>query len=243
MKIRLLAATASLGLALAGNASAAVTVLGTEAWNLSGPLLYGQTMIQDFDAPLAAGFVYVGDNTMAGNPNTYVRSGGLLSGESAPPPVLAPGADPNNLEPGDIVYESTEYQTVKPGGLASIATIGPNIFKTFSFYMGSPDTYNHVSFRLYSGNTLLQTLSGDDIWDGGANEDNGDQTWGQRIYYSFGATDQVTKIEFTSTGVAFEFDGLAGATAAIPEPGSWALMIMGFGAAGAILRRRKAALA
>ena len=30
---------------------------------------------------------------------------------------------------------------------------------------------------------------------------------------------------------------------AIPEPGAWALMILGFGGAGAILRRRRAALA
>lgn len=33
------------------------------------------------------------------------------------------------------------------------------------------------------------------------------------------------------------------AIAAIPEPGAWALMIMGFGAAGAMIRRRKAVFA
>ena len=32
-------------------------------------------------------------------------------------------------------------------------------------------------------------------------------------------------------------------TAAVPEPAAWALMIVGFGAAGAVVRRRKAALA
>ena len=31
--------------------------------------------------------------------------------------------------------------------------------------------------------------------------------------------------------------------AAVPEPGAWALMIMGFGAMGATLRRRKSAVA
>lgn len=34
-----------------------------------------------------------------------------------------------------------------------------------------------------------------------------------------------------------------GQMAAVPEPASWALMIMGFGAAGALLRRRRAAFA
>jgi hypothetical protein len=33
------------------------------------------------------------------------------------------------------------------------------------------------------------------------------------------------------------------ATAVVPEPGSWALMILGFGGAGAVLRRRRGALA
>ncbi|MGZ3375793.1 MAG: PEPxxWA-CTERM sorting domain-containing protein, partial [Phenylobacterium sp.] len=34
------------------------------------------------------------------------------------------------------------------------------------------------------------------------------------------------------------FDNLAG-TLAVPEPASWALMIMGFGAAGAMLRSKR----
>jgi hypothetical protein len=50
----------------------------------------------------------------------------------------------------------------------------------------------------------------------------------------------------TKTGLAyweafgqFKMDGVA----AIPEPATWGLMIMGFGAAGAMLRRRKLAIA
>jgi hypothetical protein len=244
MKLRTLAAaSAALGLmAVATTASAAVSILGTQAWNLDGPLLYGQSIIQDYDNPLAAGFTYVGDNPYTTIEDTYVRSGGLLSGESAPPPVLKLGADPNNLQPGDIVYETTEYQTVENGGYASIEALNNLYFATFSLYMGSPDTYNHVSFRLYNGNTLLQTLSGDDIWNGGENEDNGDQQWGRRIYYDMGDS-KVTKIEFQSTGNSFEFDGLAATTATIPEPSTWTMMILGFGAAGAMVRARRRAIA
>lgn len=238
MKIRTLAAaSAALGLmAMASAASAAVTVTDVQSWNLNGPLLYGQSYIQDFDAPLASGFAYVGDNPYSVGATAYVRSGpSTLSGESAPPPV----SSDNGV---NIGRDPTEYQTVESGGYASISTLNNTYFKTFSFYMGSPDTFNHVSFRVFSNNTLLTTLTGEDIWDGmDPNEDNGDQEWGNRIYYNFGS-DMVTRIEFTSTGQSFEFDGLA-ATVAVPEPGTWALMIMGFGGAGAMLRRRKAALA
>jgi hypothetical protein len=45
---------------------------------------------------------------------------------------------------------------------------------------------------------------------------------------------------FNATGFSATFSG---ATGAIPEPGTWALMILGFGGAGAMLRRRRAAFA
>jgi hypothetical protein len=48
----------------------------------------------------------------------------------------------------------------------------------------------------------------------------------------------VNRVVFTSTQNSFEFDNIA--VAAIPEPGTWALMISGFGLMGAALRRRRA---
>jgi hypothetical protein len=49
----------------------------------------------------------------------------------------------------------------------------------------------------------------------------------------------VSSIGFTSGQNAFEFDSLAGSLGGVPEPASWALMIAGFGAAAAMLRRRR----
>jgi hypothetical protein len=43
--------------------------------------------------------------------------------------------------------------------------------------------------------------------------------------------------DFSVTTVSGTFSG------AIPEPATWALMILGFGGAGAMLRRRKAVFA
>ncbi|PZQ45975.1 MAG: hypothetical protein DI570_27240, partial [Phenylobacterium zucineum] len=119
-KTLLAAAVGAATLLGAGAASAGVNVLGVENWNLDGALQYGQSYIQNYDDPLAAGFAYVGDNAYGPAATAYVRSGGHLPGETAPPPVLKAGADPLNPAPSDILYESTEYQTVENGGLASI---------------------------------------------------------------------------------------------------------------------------
>jgi uncharacterized protein (TIGR03118 family) len=50
------------------------------------------------------------------------------------------------------------------------------------------------------------------------------------------------KVYFT-TGIVEESEGLFGSIAAVPEPGTWMLMIAGAGLAGAMLRRRRAASA
>jgi hypothetical protein len=57
----------------------------------------------------------------------------------------------------------------------------------------------------------------------------------------------LSRVEFNSNGNP-QFEGvgqirISGLTAPIPEPATWALMLAGFGGAGAMLRRRRAALA
>ena len=177
------------------------------------PLPAGQVMIEDFDGPIAAGF------TFTQNHGAYVRSGadGVASGVSAPPP-------------GDL----TNYETVEGGGMATLTTTG--LLTSFSFYLGSPDTFNTVKF--YGLDGYEATLSGQNIL-GPAGVDNGDQGFGRRVSYDFGAN-RVNKIEFISAGNSFEFDSLAGTLqAGVPEPTTWGLMIMGFGGIGAMIRRRR----
>lgn len=45
-----------------------------------------------------------------------------------------------------------------------------------------------------------------------------------------------------STGGAGAFSGTLAFAQAVPEPGTWAMMLLGFGAIGAFMRRRKPAL-
>lgn len=222
MKIRTLAAaSAAFGiLAAASAANAAITVSHIEEGNLFGPIDGGQgVMIYDFDAIADPNVTYVGN----------VLQGPQTGSTSASPPYG-----------GSVTGDNTKYASVQESTTGTFSTLPGFYLSTFSFYLGSPDSYNTLTFNLLGGGS--QTFSGEDIW-GGSPAGTGDRTLGYRVYYDFGGA-KVTSITFgTGDTNAFEFDGIAGNVAMVPEPGTWALMIMGFGGAGAMIRRRKAALA
>ena len=150
--------------------------------------------------------------TTTGTVNTYSGADGLLSGISAPPP-------------GDL----NNYVAVLGGGALTLST--PAI-KLLSVYMGSPDQYNSIRFN-YSDNTF-DILDGNQM-SGGAF--GGDQSIGRRMTYTFGGK-TVTSVVFASSQNSFEFDNIA-TVSAVPEPATWAMLITGFGLAGATLRQRR----
>jgi hypothetical protein len=230
------------------NATTGNTALGHGVVN--GALLAdGMTMIDNFgdnsgpQTPLA-GFTFTPQVfAPGGGVPGYIRSGAdtpqLLDGESAPPPIYS----------GVNNYENGNYYTVSSdcgGGVTGCAhtatlTVDSGYLSNFSFYLGSPDMFNTIAFFTSTGQ-LGPTLVGNAIWDCTACAAGGDQSFGARATYDFGDA-RVTKIVFGSSGNSFEFDNLAGTLVAVPEPTSWALMIMGFGMAGAVLRRRRSQVA
>ncbi len=216
----LAAASAAFGLlASASAANAAITISGIEEGNLFGPLAAGQgQIIYDFDSIADPNVAYVGD----------VLQGPQTGSTSASPPFG-----------GSQTGDETKYASVQGGGMGTFSTLPGFYLSTFSFYLGSPDVFNTLTFKMLDGTS--KTFNGKYIW-GGSPPGDGNRNNGYRVYYDFGGA-KVTSVVFTSTRDAFEFDGIGGNVAAIPEPGTWALMIMGFGGAGAMLRRRKAALA
>ena len=170
-----------------------------------------------YDAPLAAGehLVVTFDNAPAagfGISGGHVRNGSG-SGYAAP------------------YGDSTAYLAVNNGQSATLTT---PLLKSFSMYIGSVDTYNHITFK--GPNGYEETISGSDL----VAQANGDQSssgTNRRFYFDFG-NQRVNQVVFSATGDAFEFDNIA--AGAVPEPATWAMLIAGFGMVGAAMRRRKA---
>ena len=128
-------------------------------------------------------------------------------------------------------------------------------------YTSNPNTYT-LTFDLAGLNPLTAALSGffaaDNYGSVYLNNNLLAAQPAQTIYEnfqkltSFSATaaqfvsgSNVLKFVVTDTGPpsALIVSGLSGMAMAVPEPASWALMIVGFGLAGAALRRRRAAVA
>ena len=235
MKLRTLAASAAaLGLmSVATAANAVVVVLPNVENELFSAA--GQDILWDFDSIANSNTLFTGnEKTVIENPIST----------SAPPPLsLAMGGVSVCCQGGVNYYaDPTDYGSVQANGSSTFETLNGYYLTSFSFYMGSPDTYNHLTFHFVGGGS--QAFNGHEIWGGAASNQapNGDRTKGFRVYYDFGGA-KVNKLTFsTENRNAFEFDGLAGSLA-VPEPACWALMIGVFGLAGAMLRRRRTAIA
>ena len=125
--------------------------------------------------------------------------------------------------------DTTPYFSVGPS-TSSPASLTLSGINQLSFYWGSIDTYNTITFE-----GLGQTFSGAAF--GGTDSSN---RISREITFSFTPAEAaaLTGITLRSNTNAFELDNLIFGSAA-PEPATWAMMILGFGIAGYTLRLRK----
>jgi hypothetical protein len=212
MPLRSLLLGAAAAAAFAAPASAAITV-SVVGFGDPNLLPAGQVLVADFNNP--------------GTPDATLLAGYDLDllGATVGVDEGTPGYS------GTLPNDPTNYLTV-PSGTQAILTslIGMN---AFSLYMGSPDTYNSIRFI---GDGFDTTLAGGQLSGG-----NTSQSWdyGARVNFAFNGA-KVHQIILTSSGNSFESDNFAVSPA--PEPATWAMMILGFGMSGALLRRRQLAL-
>jgi hypothetical protein len=220
MNIKLFAASALLALGLSATSTLAATTI-----TQNGESVTITAVATAFTPTLTApGFTMIDDFDLISPTAGFTATGGSTftgtSGIAAAPP-------------GD----DTTYEGVQPGNSFTLTDNNGSLI-AISFFMGSPDDYNGLSLTV-NGNKGPIDLTGTDIW-GGSPAGNGDQSEGFLVTYTF-SPNTVHSLTFSSTSPAFEIDNIAGM---VPEPATWGLMIMGFGAAGAMLRgKRKQAVA
>lgn len=213
MKSFVLAAIAIGGLATGAQAAVSIT------FNPGGSAA--------FNAPIDSGVLVADFGTPAGNLQPY---GG--------PGVFSPGG-------GGVFVTNVGGQAARPafgstGGYAAVFNGGSFAInfaasQVFSFTLGSLDPSNNVRL-LFANNTFIDYLG--PVLNGALTE-NGNQTVntqnGRVIFDAQGGSSIVGAV-FTSGQNSFEFDNIV---TAVPEPGTWAMMILGFGIAGWQLRARR----
>jgi hypothetical protein len=203
-------AVAALSMAFAGAASAAVTLNFIDLPAFSPSP--GYTDIDTFDT--TANISGHGFTVMTGNSGT--------------------GAPPANSNPF-----GTSYLAVQGGGLATIkfSDLTSKTVGAFEFDWGSTDTFNTLTVdyitngvagteNIVPGTTFPNAANGNQVSPG----TNG-------LFMVSGSPGTTfTSISLASSQNSFEIDNLA---IAVPEPATWAMMLLGLGAVGGVLRRRK----
>jgi fibronectin-binding autotransporter adhesin len=133
--------------------------------------------------------------------------------------------------------DATNFMVVFGGRSETVAYSG--LKDSFGVYWGSVGTYNSLTF--YNGNVSVATISGEDV--DPPLEANGGQTeYASNGYVLISALPQFDLVVAASSSNSFEFDNVvAGGASVVPEPSTWAILLLGFTGLGyAGFRRRKA---
>ena len=211
-------------------------------------------MVNVLRAAVGAGLVALSAPALAAIPSvTFVENSNTVSGtifadfedgaqnvQVAPKPGTTVVGDVRTLTgdlPGVGIGPTTpdgNFLTVAGG--ASYTVQAPSAAYLVSFLVGTLDTYNVVTL-ITNQNTY--TLIGREIF--GLAPVLGEPANlpvpnSGSVTYTFASGEVLQSISFSSRQTAFEFDSIAFAT---PEPGTWAMLILGFGLAGFGIRRRK----
>jgi PEP-CTERM motif len=209
--MHLAAAAAALTLACSGTANASITIGSiTPGTNpYSGPAPTYDFNTVATTPPLAGGAVVTG--TAGGHAQPYGSAGSYYS------------VGTSDTQPGTI-------------DLSSFGNIN-----TLSFLWGSVDSYNVLDFLAADGTTVLAHFTGNDIFDpASGNQTDPNTNPVVTFLLNGGSESSFTYLRLTTnpSANAFEIDNLA-VNPAVPEPATWAMMLLGFGGIGIAMRRRR----
>jgi len=165
-----------------------------------------------------------------GDPAGFQRIGGRVMTDSVENVAANPfGAPARN-----------SYLYVSTGGTSVIRSIAAGItgYRAVSFYIGSIDWGNTVDVLDLGGN-LLRSFTGQEM--AAPALPSGDQDFplnNRLLTFSADAGELIGGLRFTSSVDSLEADNVR-FTAAVPEPATWAMMLVGFAMVGATARYRR----
>jgi PEP-CTERM motif len=171
--------------------------------------------------------------TLVTNFNTSPISSTIASGFSFSGGTLETGTSASTyVAPA---FDTTQYLAVLGNRTATLAYSGPGSIEDLSLYIGSLDSYNKITFYgtgafSGAGESLLGSQLVTDPM--GSPTDANDN---QRFNFTF-TGGAVNEVVFYSGFNSLEFDNIA---AAVPEPATWAMMIVGLGFIGFMLRNNR----
>jgi hypothetical protein len=222
----LLGAVVALGLSTAANA-ASITIL--PPGDLGPPAGYGTGAT--FNAVAAQPY---GSTTSSGS---FLDGGAAFSGSGV---VMNNGGQGSDGLYATPYGDATNYLAVLGGGSEEIAYSA--LKSSFGLYWGSADTYNSLTF--YNGNNAVATISGADV-DPPLAANGGQTDYASNGYILISALPLFDRVVAASSSNSFEFDNVvAGGASAVPEPSTWAMLLLGFAGLGyAGFRRRKGPIA
>lgn len=180
-----------------------------------------------------------GTGTTAPGTTVFQDFDGYAAGASIGADAFAYGAAANTgARPA---FGSTGNFAAVLGGGNYTVNFGPT--NLFSFVLGSLDTYNTLTLFL-ADNSSISYAGGQMIGDQAFSSGNqAIATSNGVVTFNANGGPKIVGAAFKSSQNSFEFDNLAVAAAGVPEPSTWAMMIIGFGAVAGVMRRRRAVTA
>jgi hypothetical protein len=106
------------------------------------------------------------------------------------------------------------------GASATLSFVTPVTF--LNFLWGSPDTYNTLTVTTNDGSSVTYT----DPTQAGVSPPNGNQQFAEYVHFSTTGSTVIDSATFSATSNAFEVSNFS--VSAVPEPATWAMMLLGF---------------
>jgi hypothetical protein len=148
--------------------------------------------------------------------------------------------------PGQPGQDATQYLSVFGGSSEKITLASNLVGNVFGLYIGSLDTYNSIQF--FNGSTAGTLITGSDIVTatGMSTALSNQNNYNSNRFVEFSGFGPFTSVVLKSDSNSFEVDNVTfdvtssnSLTPGVPEPSTWAMMILGFLSVGFVAYRRK----